>query len=502
MLRLWPQSLFAQLMLTLLLVFTLAQMISAAILFYERGRSLNEVLGLQSVERVSSIVRLFNELSPVMRKQAIHAFNTSNLLISLDVAPLPEPSQSPDRMHKTLRNLFKDLTDQNRKVRVQILAKNDSELNAHLESIKNALSITHNHIQEMHDSSEMQQMHDSSEMQQIHDSSEMQQMMRDMMAKSTVIDHPFLIQVELDDGTWISIVQQVPEGLLNLPYRILASLFILIIIVGLLSLLVVRRITKPIDTLAVAADQLGRDIQRPPLDEKGPQEVKRAAHAFNAMQSQLKQYIKDRSQLLAAISHDLRTPITRLRLRTELLKNAKLEKKFLGDLDDMQTMVDETLNYMRGQDNSEAIQKIDMTALIESLALDLRDSGNKINFTGENRILFHGRPLALKRCLTNLLENAARYGDSATVYAEELETRLLIRIVDVGPGIPEEKLEQIFKPFSRLESSRNRSTGGVGLGLGIAREIARDNGGDISLRNHDEGGLEAVLELPKHNPPC
>ena len=489
MLRLWPQSLFAQLMLTLLLVLTLAQIMSAAILFYERGRSLNEVLGLQSVERVSSMVRLFNELSPVTRKQAVSAFNTSNLRISLDIDPLPESRQSTDRMQQALRNLFKNLTDQDREVRVQVLAKDDSELNAHLESIRNELSASHDHMKHMRGSGDM-----------VHDSGGMQQMMRDMMIRSTVIDHPLLIQVELDDGTWISIVQQVPEGLLNLPYKMLASLLILIVIVSMLSLFVVHRITKPINSLATAADELGRDIQRPPLDEKGPQEVRRAAQAFNAMQSRLNQYIKDRSQLLAAISHDLRTPITRLRLRTELLKDTRLEKKFLSDLDDMQTMVDETLSYMRGQDNSEAIQKIDITALIESLVLDLRDTGHDIRFTQESRILFHGRPLALKRCLTNLLENAIRYGERATVYVDELETQLQIRIVDVGPGIPEEKLEQIFKPFFRLESSRNRSTGGVGLGLGIAREIARDNGGDIFLRNHDEGGLEAVLELPMYHP--
>ena len=485
MLRLWPQSLFAQLTLTLLLVLTLAQLMSAAILFYERGQSLNEVLGLQSVERVSSIVRLFNKLTPSTRKQAISAFSTSNLRISLDIDPLPESSQSADRMHKALHNLFKNITDQTRQVRVQILAKQDSALSTYYESIKNELSIHHSHMDRKNGSSDM-----------MHGSSGMQQMMRDMMGRQTIIEHPFLIQIELDDGIWISIVHQLPEGFINLPYRILASLFMLIVIVSLLSLFVVHRITKPIDTLAVAADELGRDIQRPPLDEKGPHEVKRAAHAFNAMQSRLKQYIKNRSQLLAAISHDLKTPITRLRLRTELLKDTEIGKKFLDDLDDMQTMVDETLNYMRGEDNSEAIQKIDITALIESLALDLHDAGHKINFTRGNQILFHGRPLALKRCLTNLLENAIYYGDSATVYVEELEKYLLIHIVDMGPGIPEEKLEQVFKPFFRLESSRNRPTGRVGLGLGIAREIARDNGGDIFLRNRQEGGLEAVLELP------
>jgi signal transduction histidine kinase len=217
------------------------------------------------------------------------------------------------------------------------------------------------------------------------------------------------------------------------------------------------------------------------------------------MQSRLNQYIKDRSRLLAAISHDLRTPITRLRLRTEQLEDGELKKKYLNDLDDMQIMVNETLDYMRGQDNSEAVQKIDINTLIESIVQDLREAGHVIDIKGTSQEPYLSRPLALKRCLTNLLENAIRYGEDTTVYIEESEKSLLIRIVDTGPGIPQEKLEDIFEPFSRLDTSRNRSSGGVGLGLGIARDIARNNGGDIYLRNREEGGLEAVLKLPKRN---
>ncbi len=500
--RLWPQSLFGQLMLTLLLVLILAQLISTAILFYERGQSLNEVLGLQSVERISSMVRLFNELTPQAREQTISAFSTSNLRISLELNPLPESSESDDPMQKALRNLFIETLDQKRPVRVQILAERDFKLSTHFESIKDDSSINHSGMNHKNGSSGM--MHGSHDMQQMmrdmmQNPNEMQQMMHHMMGTSAFLDYPFVVQVELNDGIWVSFIQNIPEGLFKLPYRIVTSLLILILSVLLLSLFVVRRITKPMDTLAVAADELGRDIQRPPLDENGPNEVKRAAHAFNAMQSRLNQYIKDRSQLLAAISHDLKTPITRLRLRTELLKDAELEKKFLNDLDDMQTMVNETLDYMRGQDNSEAVQKIDINALIESLAQDTRDAGHEIIIKGKSQEPYLARPLALKRCLTNLLENAIRHGNNATVHIEESEKSLLIRIVDTGPSIPQEKLEEIFEPFSRLDTSRNRSSGGVGLGLGIARDIARSNGGDIYLRNREEGGLEAVLELPKKN---
>jgi len=496
--RLWPQSLFAQLTLTLLLVLILAQLVSAAILFYERGQSLNEVLDLHSVERISSIVRLFNNLTPQAREQAIGAFSNSNLRISLDINLLPETDQSHNLMQKALQDLFRHIANQNRPVRVHILEKGDKEQNHNLKSIKNESLVNHSCKYCSNPSSGMMQ--GSGSMQRMmQGSGSMQRKMRRMMGSPAFIEDPILIQVKLDDGTWVSFIQNVPDRLFNLPYRIFASLFILILTASLLSLIVVRKITKPISTLAVAADELGRDIQRPPLDESGPREVNRAAHAFNLMQSRLNQYIKDRSRLLAAISHDLKTPITRLRLRTELLKDAKLEKKFLNDLDDMQTMVNETLDYMRGQENTEAIQKIDINTLIESLVQDMRDADHQIDIKGKCQKVYRGRPLALKRCLTNILENAIRYGDNATVHVEESENTLLIRVVDTGPGIPQEKLEQIFEPFFRLESSRNRSSGGVGLGLGIARDIARANGGDIYLRNRKEGGLEAVLELSNYS---
>lgn len=486
MVRLWPQSLFGQLILMLLLVLSMAQLISAVILFYERGQSLNEVLGLQSAEHITSMVRIFNDLAVPAREKAIDAFNTSNLRISLDIGPLPEASNTNDQMQKVLQKLFVDISNQSRPVRVFMLPKHDRGLSLHFDSIKNE-TLTNDVCGNGEGCPD----------EWIQDSYSVQQMMIEMMGTSVFKEHHFLIQVKLDDESWVTFMQHFPDRLFNLPYRMLASLLVLILTVLVLSFFIVRKITKPVDALVLAADELGRDIQRPPMDEGGPREVSRAAHAFNAMQARLNQYIKDRSRLLAAISHDLKTPITRLRLRTELLNNVELEAKFLSDLDDMQAMVNETLDYMRGQDNSEEIQKIDVNALIESIVQDLCDIGHHITFERKNHLLYCGRPLALKRCLANLMENAVRYGVSATVSVEETGKRILIRIVDTGPGIPSEKLEQIFEPFYRLETSRNRSSGGVGLGLGIARDIARNNGGDIYLQNRPEGGLEAVLELTK-----
>jgi signal transduction histidine kinase len=262
----------------------------------------------------------------------------------------------------------------------------------------------------------------------------------------------------------------------------------------------VRWATRPLKVLADAAEELGKDIHRPPLAESGPVEVARAARAFNTMQSRLARFIEERTRALAAMSHDLKTPITRLRLRAELLDDALLRAKFTGDLEEMESMVGATLDFMRGIDTGEAPRPIDVQALLESLQADLQETGGRISIEGNAAGPYVGRPQALKRCLANLLQNAINYGGSATVAVDDNADRLEIRIRDEGPGIPEQELERVFEPFYRLEGSRNRETGGTGLGLGIARSIAEAHGGHLRIRNCAEGGLEAALTLPRSGP--
>jgi signal transduction histidine kinase len=197
------------------------------------------------------------------------------------------------------------------------------------------------------------------------------------------------------------------------------------------------------------------------------------------------------------MSHDLKTPITRLRLRTELLEDEALRAKFAKDLEEMESMVTQTLDFLRDASTSEAVQPVDAMALLESLQTDYQETGNKVAIEGSVSRPYPGRPLALRRCLTNLVDNAIRYGGRAAISLEDNAERLTIRVLDDGHGIPDEELEQAFAPFCRGEASRNRDTGGTGLGLGIARNIARAHGGDLVLRNRAEGGLEAILTLPR-----
>ena len=307
----------------------------------------------------------------------------------------------------------------------------------------------------------------------------------------------FTVQIALRDGTWATFDSYVSPQAAAMPLRVAMTLLVLLGTVIVLSLVAVRWVTGPLSTLANAAEKLGENINQAPLPEDGPLEVRRAARAFNTMQQRLSRFISERTRVLMAMSHDLKTPITRLRLRTEMLEDEELRAKFARDLDEMESMVTQTLDFMRDASTSEPVQRIDAMALLESLQTDYQDTGGNVAIEGRIEKPYPGRPLALRRCLTNLVDNAIRYGERATIVVEDATDRLTIRVLDYGAGIPEPELERAFEPFFRGEASRNRDTGGTGLGLGIARNIARAHGGDLVLRNRAEGGLEAMLTLPR-----
>ncbi|HIJ61828.1 MAG TPA: HAMP domain-containing protein [Rhodospirillaceae bacterium] len=256
-------------------------------------------------------------------------------------------------------------------------------------------------------------------------------------------------------------------------------------------------ITAPLAAFAQAAERLGRDVAAPPLAEDGPAEVLAASKAFNRMQERVNSFVEDRLQMLAAISHDLRTPITRLRLRTEQLPIDALQQgKMLADLDEMEQMVTANLNFARDESSVEASQTVDLAALLQTICDEAADIGREAEFDWQVRLPFGGRPQALKRLFANLVENATRYGERARVSATNHGETMEVVIDDDGPGIPETQLKSVFRPFTRLEQSRNLQTGGIGLGLANARTIARAHGGDVVLENRPGGGLRAIVRLP------
>lgn len=281
------------------------------------------------------------------------------------------------------------------------------------------------------------------------------------------------------------------------PFR-LYGFIIRLAAVGLTSWIAARWLSYPIKRLANAAEELGKNLNSPLIDEvSGPSEVRQASKVFNQMQARLKQQMDERNRFLAAVSHDLRTPLTRLKLRAEKIKQHDLKSDVQDDINEMASIIDMTLDYLRGDAKPEVSCLLDLDALVHSLAEDTNESGNVITVTGKVRPI-RLQPVAIRRCLNNLLENALRYGKSATIAMNETVEDIVIAVRDEGPGIPPEKLEAVFAPFYRLESSRNRHSGGVGLGLSIARDMARKQGGDITLKNIPGGGLVATLILPKN----
>ena len=304
--------------------------------------------------------------------------------------------------------------------------------------------------------------------------------------------------VLLNDGVWMTVESIDPPRATRWVTRMFRNLAIVDGVMVILCFFAVRLVTRPLSVLAHAAEDLGRNIDRPPLPERGANELVRASRALNVMQDRLKRYVDTRVKVLAAMSHDLKTPITRMRLRAEMLDDAHIKAKFIKDLDELQQMVGATLDYMRGlADGGEAVQPIDFTALISSLKEDAEEAGHTVTVSGDARSPVMGRAQALKRCLQNLIDNALAYGRRADITLRDEGGALNIAISDDGPGIPEGDIEKVFEPFYRVEGSRNRNTGGSGLGLSIARNIAQAHGGSVRLRNLARGGLEATLRIPR-----
>ena len=471
--RLAPRSLFGRLVLILLGGLLLAQLATAYINLAERGQLLYRAGGMRLAQQIADIVKLLDSLPAAERYRIVAVFNAPPLAVSLDRPPLTKEQESaegdfPQTMFSTVLHYA---LGENAKVIVLRSDAAPASLRPGLRGRPPA---------------------------------EMSMMQgrgggwgRGMGPGLPAAGVFFTVQVALHDGTWVTFDSHVSPQAIDMSLRLAATLLILLVTVIVVSLVAVRWVTGPLSELAIAAEKLGEDINRPPLPETGPSEAQRAARAFNTMQRRLARFIADRTRIFTAMSHDLKTPITRLRLRTEMLEDEGLRAKFAKDLEEMEAMVTQTLDFMRDASTSEAVQRIDAMALLESLQADYQDTGGRVEIEGRVALPYPGRPLALRRCLSNLVDNAVRYGKRAKIVVEDASDRLTLRVQDDGPGIPENELEQAFEPFFRGEASRNRDTGGTGLGLGIARNIARAHGGDLALRNRAEGGLEAVLTLPR-----
>lgn len=450
-----PRSLFSRMALVVVVGLLVAQLLSAFLLFDERSRWFIHGRVSRSSYRIADAINVLDAQPPAQRAAVARGFRTSDFTLSV-LEQAPALSVSDEALSDPASNLA-------------------SELSTRLGARKPlAVSV---------------------------------QFDRGTPRPETRWYDPFetpvpatLIEANVssrDASQSYHVRWTLPPDVRGLPDRVLWDMGLRMALLLVLLLVAVRRVTRPLSVLATAADRLGRNLDEPPISERGSSEVAKAAQAFNQMQTRLRELVRQKGQMLAAVSHDLKTPITRLRLRAEMLGDGELRSKIGRDLDEMESMVTSTLELMRGSGGVEPLQRTDLLALVESLQADYEDMGQDIAVEADAVRPVELRPQAIRRCLANLIDNALKYGSQVQVRVLDTTERVQVFVEDRGPGIPGAELERVFEPFHRVEVSRNRETGGSGLGLAIARAIALEHAGSLSLSNRAEGGLRACLELPR-----
>jgi signal transduction histidine kinase len=306
----------------------------------------------------------------------------------------------------------------------------------------------------------------------------------------------YFAAIELSDSSWTVFTVPLRFWGLGLAERIGLGVGLLILSIAAVSTVATVQLARPIKEFTDALRRFGTDPRAAPLPESGPREVRTSIRAFNAMQAQIQRFVDDRTAMLAAISHDLRTPLTRMRLRGEFVEDTEQRVRLFRDVDEMQTMVESALAFFRDDFEGEETTTFDLPELLRTIAEDFNDRGREIIYNGPQHVTCRGRPFALKRAFENLVDNAVKYGREPELELRCFEQRFVVLVTDRGPGIPPEAAEKVFMPFYRLERSRNRATGGVGLGLTSAQAVVRGHGGEIRLRNRATGGLEVEVTLP------
>ncbi len=454
--RLWPKRLAGQMIALLLLALVLAQLVTLMIFVDERRFAIQAADRSQLLGRAVSVVRLLENSPATLHEQILKTASDPKMRYWLSAASAVETDHDDRHRDRFVGRRLAELLGEraDRQVRVEFddddddrFERDDDERRGHRHRRHWPLSV--------------------------------------------------LISMQLKDDRWLNLESGLSPPMFGWKLPALTWLGLMALALSSVVIIMIRRITKPMAALANAAERAGRGDAIQPLPEVGPVDVRQTTAAFNNMHERLQRFVKDRTQMLAAMSHDLRTPITTLRLRAEFIEDEEIKGKILETLEDMQSMTEATLAFVREEAAVEPTRPVDLTALIESITADLVDLGHDVAFRSTERVVLACRPSSIKRALSNLIENAIRYGSKASVELVEADDMTIILIDDAGPGIPDDQIERMFEPFVRLDFSRNEETGGIGLGLAIARSIIRSHGGEIELANRGEGGLRATISLPK-----
>ena len=486
---LWPQSLAGQLLAALLLALVLAQGITILLFASERSNIAVTTTRWQVLERTASVVRVLNETEETLHRRVIRAAEGPGILYRLREKTTLLVPQAGSPEAALANKLERRAGLENGTVRI---SKLDRRMFGMKRPADDAAAMWSPRPREGIAEGEGRRWGRRWR----EDNGDGPPPRRYNNHRPNLAALDMTIAVPLDNGKWLQVRTGIPTPPEKWGKPFLISMSVMALFIILVVILTVRKLTAPLRALEEASRKLGRGETFEPLTEEGPKEVRNTITAFNAMQERLMRFVQDRTRMLAAVSHDLRTPITTLRLRAEFIDDEDMRDKILATLEEMQSMTDAVLAFAREDATSEETREVDVAALLSSLADDYAEQGKDVHFTGPDSLIYSCRTVSLKRAICNLTENALRYAGNASLTLRSTANALEIAISDSGPGIPDDKLEEVFSPFFRVEGSRNLETGGVGLGLSITRTIIASHGGDVTLANRTEGGLQATISLP------
>jgi signal transduction histidine kinase len=453
---LFPRSLGGQLLAMLLLALAMTQGLGLLLLTDERNRAVRAALGLEAAGRAANVVLLLDDAPTELRPSILRAADSP--LVRFTVGPEPEAPHDSSDADVVLRQIRQILGEPERDVRADVHAlAGDPFL------LPDGMPAT------------MRPMHEAM-----------------MAGRTDPIE--LTLSIRLADGEWLNVRTMFHLPGLQFSPQALLPLLLMAVAVVLVAWWTARRVVGPMRVLAIGADRLGRGLETDPLPITGPTEVRETTRAFNQMKDRLTRFVNERTHMLAALSHDLRSPLTAMRLRIEMLDETEDSIRLKALVEEMQAMVEATLEFARGVARAEPTSAVDLTALLGDLVNDVGRDGASL--APREPLYATVRPQALNRALRNLIDNAVRYGGVADVTLTQESGTAVISIADKGPGLPNDQLETVFEPFVRFERSRSRDTGGVGLGLAIARTIIQAHGGTVALHDVQDGGLEAVVRLP------
>ncbi len=456
--RLLPKSLRGQLVLVILATFVVVQIVNLWLFVDERRLAVRAALGLEAAGRAANVVRLIEAAPADLRPDILRAADSP--LVRFSLSDTPSVDHLTHNMGGVIQSRIRSFLD---------------DADAHEIRV------------------ELHQTGPASVMEQV--APEMMRMHEQMMGLD-LASVEMQLAIALRDGQWLNVSTRFHRPPIQWPWISTLSYALATLIIMATVWVALSRLTGPLRKLATAAESLGRGETVPELPVQGPEELRRLTAAFNEMQGRLTRFVSERTRLLAALGHDLRSPLTALRVRAEMVDDDETRERLVAIIEEMQEMVESTLSFARGMVTAEETQTVGVPDFLRELVADIADVGGDVTLQDVAPMWVRIKPVAMRRALRNVIENAIRYGGGASVAAMRDGNNVLITVSDHGSGIPEADLERVFDPFVRVEKSRNLETGGTGLGLSIARTVIQAHGGDITLSNRPKGGLQVEITLP------